>query len=290
MSPEEAAEKRRLAEARLCRRSSGWPIFHRLVRGALMASGLARRGLRNALDVQLRQLDWEAPARLDGLRILHLSDSHLDGTPGLAEKLLDLITATPHDLLVWTGDFRFRKWAFSPQELEPTLWLLRRLPPPRLGAWGVLGNHDLALQAPLLEEAGLKILVNQGVEAAPGLWVAGVDDPHHYRSAVPAAALAGRPAGSFALFLAHSPEAAEEAAGLGADLYLCGHTHGGQIRFPAFAPYLNSRAPRQRNHGPFQIGKMAGFTHAGSGSSTLPFRLGCPPEILVHHLKSRKPS
>lgn len=284
MSPSEAAEKRRRAEVLLCRRSSGWPLFHHLVRSALRASGLAARGLRNSLDVQVRHQTWTAPAQVAGLRILHLSDTHLDGTPGLEKKLLELILATPHDLLVWTGDFRFRKWAFDPAELEPTLWLLSHLPPPRFGAWGILGNHDLAVQVPLLEAAGLKMLINQGVEAAPGLWIAGVDDPHHYRSALPEAALSNRPADSFCLFLAHSPEVADEAAALGADLYLCGHTHGGQIRFPAFAPFLNSRAPRQRNHGRFQVGKMSGFTHSGSGSSTLPFRLGCPPEIVVHHL------
>ncbi len=76
-----------------------------------------------------------------GLRILHLSDFHFHGMdrrerPKIRQALR-LIQSLEYDLLVHTGDFLERD-----PGLENVLTLLRELPRPRLGAFGVLGNHD----------------------------------------------------------------------------------------------------------------------------------------------------
>ncbi len=76
-----------------------------------------------------------------GLRILHLSDCHFHGQDGREqakiEQVLDLAQDLEYDLLIHTGDF-----LHTDAGLENVLALLRGLPRPRLGAFGVLGNHD----------------------------------------------------------------------------------------------------------------------------------------------------
>jgi hypothetical protein len=48
--------------------------------------------------------------------------------------------------------------------------------------------------------------------------------------------------------------------------------------------------PIQRRHGEWlglwKYHEMVGYTSVGVGSSILPVRINCPPEITLHHLRS----
>src|SRR6266545_5854442 len=79
-----------------------------VLKATLRISGLYERGLANALRPVVRHLRLEfakLPPHLDGFRILHLSDLHIDGMDGLAE-ILAVQVAVPVDLCVLTGDYR----------------------------------------------------------------------------------------------------------------------------------------------------------------------------------------
>ena len=78
-----------------------------------------------------------------GLRILHLSDTHFQGLmwrerPKI-EQIQRIAASIDYDLLIHTGDF----WHNEAGE-ENIATLLNGLRKPRLGAYGVLGNHDYA--------------------------------------------------------------------------------------------------------------------------------------------------
>jgi predicted MPP superfamily phosphohydrolase len=77
----------------------------------------------------------------EGLRILHLSDSHFSGREwreqGKLKKVKQLVQGLEYDLLVHTGDFVHFDSGVPNVEA-----LLDSLPKPRLGAFGVFGNHD----------------------------------------------------------------------------------------------------------------------------------------------------
>jgi predicted MPP superfamily phosphohydrolase len=262
----------------------------------LRMTGLSARARRNALDVRLERLDLffsNLPGPFEGYRILFLSDLHINGFPELLPALLRALEQVEADLTVFAGDYhlRFRREWKQTVELMRPIVTAARAPD---GVWGVRGNHDVEEVLAPLEELGLKLLHNGAVpfeRDGQRLWLAGVDDPYYYRAADLGKALAGVPTGGFVILLAHTPELYRQAAQAGVSLYLCGHTHGGQVRIPGLGPlFLNMRAPRRLGSGLWREGEMIGYTSRGAGSTSVPLRFGCPPEITVVYLWRGKPA
>lgn len=262
----------------------------RAVRMGLELTALTKRGVANALDLRLREHRVpirRLPAAFEGFTILHLSDVHLDGHPELVERIAELIRGVRFDVAVITGDFRFHDVG----SYGHLATLYARLAP-RLrgshGVFGVLGNHDCLEMVPLLEAAGVRMLVNESVALRRGvdtLWLVGLDDAHRYRSHDLDRALAGVPVDAARVLLAHSPEVVEEASERGIDLYLTGHTHGGQLCLPGGWPlFINARAPRRYARGAWTRRGMRGYTSTGTGSSGVFARFFSPPEVVLHHL------
>ena len=109
----------------------------------------------------------------------------------------------------------------------------------QLGVVGILGNHDVSEEIPALERLG-SMLINEAMEVRRGrdsAWVIGVDDPHYYGCDDLPAALRDVPA-AYKILLVHTPEIISEAEASGVDLYLCGHTHGGQVCLPLIGPII----------------------------------------------------
>jgi predicted MPP superfamily phosphohydrolase len=211
---------------------------------------------------------------------------------GLAEVVADRVAALPADLCVMTGDYRFEvEGPCAP--VYPRLAAILSSVRARYGVVAVLGNHDEAEMAAELEKLGVRMLVNEAVaitRGGTGLWIIGVDDPHHYGCDDLTGALEGVPENAFKIALAHSPEIFDEAARAGIHLYLCGHTHAGQIRLPWLgATLVNADCPRAYTNGHWQHGAMLGCTSAGVGCSLLPVRFNCPPEIALIEM-AKKPS
>ena len=254
-------------------------------------TGLQEKGLQNGLDVRVVEQTFcfpDLPRSFDGFRILLLTDLHLDGLPGLTEELTRHIRDMKVDLCLFGGDIRMKTYG----PMAPCLRRLRRLLPhvrSQHGIFGVLGNHDCIEMAVDLEETGLIMLINDSWEissSGESIWLVGLDDPHYYRTDDSERACRGIPDQGFKIFLAHSPEAYKAAAHCKSRLYLCGHTHGGQICLPGRGPILtNSRAPRFTAVGRWQYKEMTGYTSRGAGASGVPLRFNCPGEICLITLR-----
>src|SRR5262245_44313169 len=275
-----------------------WPIFKRYLTLAdilIRAGGLRARGRCNALDVQLIKRSLRPaglPNAFDGYRILHITDPHFDGLPGIDERIVEIARDIALDLVVLTGDYRWRvHGAFEP--VLPAFARLRAALRPRVGIYATLGNHDTVAMAAPLEQLGITLLVNETVTLtrdSAELHLTGLDDVHYYYTAMARAALREVRQGC-RIALVHSPEAVHLAAAAGYALYLCGHTHGGQICLPRGQPILTHSAFYWRYaKGLWRCGEMLGYTSNGAGVSGLPVRFFSRGEVALLTLRSRAAS
>ena len=259
-------------------------------------TGIYQKGIANALQVVLMERSIVLPSLPDtfeGFRILLLTDLHVDGVPGLAEKIVEMTSSLEVDLCLLGGDFRMETYG----ALAPAMRELKKIIPKihaKHGIFGVLGNHDCLEMVPDLEDLGVVMLVNDSCpfeQDGKKIHLVGLDDAHYYKTHEPATAFKDVPADAFSIVLCHSPEAFDEVMPFHPALYLCGHTHGGQIRFPGRGPlFTHCRAPRYTSEGFWQCGRMVGYTSSGIGSSGLPLRFNCHPEAVLLTLKKMAPA
>lgn len=256
----------------------------------LRAFGLIHRGHRNTLDYEVVDRDIMIsglPEAFHNFRILQLSDIHMDGFTDGGERLIAAMGLLKFDLCVMTGDFRFHTHG----NYDPCLRGMKKLADSitcPFGIVGILGNHDFLEMVPFLESCGIQVLLNEAVtlrKDGAALHVLGLDDAHFYGVHDLAKASQNLPEEDIKILLAHSPELFAEAARAGVNCYLCGHTHGGQICLPGGIPVVtNAHCPRSYASGTWKCGKMKGYTSRGTGSSGLPVRFFCRPEITLHRL------
>ena len=259
-----------------------------LIRVSLGMSGLYRRAVRNSRQLRVTENRFilpELPAALEGLTLLQLSDLHVDMDEANLRAVMERVRPLEYDLCVITGDYRRDTWG----DIGPAMDGMRRLRNQLSGeVLAILGNHDSVLMVPEMETMGYRMLMNESFRLArngESLWVAGVDDPHLYQTDDIAAAIADIPPGATSMLLSHTPEIFREAAMAGCDLYLCGHTHGGQLCLPGGLPLtLDARCPRRVGKGAWREEAMQGYTTTGAGTSILNVRLNCPPEVTLHRL------
>jgi predicted MPP superfamily phosphohydrolase len=266
---------------------------HKFIRGVLKAACLYEIGRRNAARIVPRHNEVPSrliPRGLDGFTILQLSDLHTDMSQDAMASLAELLPGLDYDLCVLTGDYR--GLTYGP--FEASLAGMRTLCLKLEGViYGVLGNHDTILMVPGLEAMGVKMLLNEAViieREGARLHLAGIDDAHFFRVDNIEKAASGIPAHEFSVLLSHTPEIYRQAAHADFDLLLAGHTHGGQICLPGGIPItLDAVLPRSMGAGAWAYHGMVGYTSAGAGSSVVPVRFNCPPEITLHHLRRVEP-
>ncbi len=263
-------------------------LSHSLIRGALLATGLYRRGARNAADVELRRTRFSFPAlpnAFDGFAILHLSDLHADMSQPAMRRVAELVSGLSYDICIITGDFRGATCGPFAAALKDTAGIVERLNAP---IYGVLGNHDTILMVPELEAMGVTMLLNESIameRSGETIHVTGVDDAHFYRMENIERALQSVPKAGFSILISHTPEIYSQAEQAGFNLMLAGHTHGGQICLPGGIPItLDSVLPRSKGAGHWQHGEMQGYTSVGAGCSIVTARFNCRPEITLHQL------
>lgn len=265
------------------------PIGQAVIRAILMVTGLYWRGLRNAAKVELRENLISVPhlpQAFDDFTILQISDLHVDMSAGAMARLVRLVPELHYDVCILTGDYRGETWGPYEPSLDGMEKLCALLKGP---VYGVLGNHDTVLMVPRLEEMGVRMLLNEADTIERGgerIHLAGVDDAHFYRMENIEKAATNIPHEEFSILVTHTPEIYRQAAHADFDVLISGHTHGGQICLPGGVPItLSAVLPRTLGSGPWRHHDMVGYTAVGAGSSVVPVRFNCPPEITLHRLR-----
>jgi predicted MPP superfamily phosphohydrolase len=225
------------------------------------------------------------PRAWEDLSILHISDLHYCGTPGLAffEHLMEVCSSWEPDIVAVTGDvlddLKYQSW------IAKTLGQLRW----RVAGLAILGNHDRwhdpALVRQRLREAGLQVLGNSWrqieVRGEP-LMCIGHEGPW-FR---PEPDLTFCPREPFRLCLSHTPDNIDWARSHAVDLMLSGHNHGGQVRLPGLGSLLvPSRYGRRYDSGIFAEPPTLLHVSRGLGEDQ-PLRYHCRPEVTRITLRS----
>jgi predicted MPP superfamily phosphohydrolase len=225
------------------------------------------------------------PKAFDGFTLLQISDFHADINDGAMKRLRELLPDLRYDVCVLTGDYRgatFGPFDAALEKMRPVLSCIKLL------AYGVLGNHDTIRMVPDLEAMGIRMLLNECERIERGddsIYLAGIDDAHYFPVDNIEKSASGIPHGAFSILLSHTPEIYRQAAHVGFNLLLSGHTHGGQICLPGSIPItLDSVLPRRLGSGAWKYHEMSGYPSRGVGSSIVPVRLNCLPEITLHRL------
>lgn len=259
-----------------------------LIRRCLRLMGLHRRGQDNARRIFLRHHRFvfpQLPAAFKGFRILHLSDLHLDMDAAASAAIINSVRGLDYDICVMTGDYRASTYGSCDAAMEILAGLRDAI---QSEVYAVLGNHDSIVMACAMEGMDIQVLLNSGVRLQrknQSIGLAGIDDAHFFRLHDMASAHAAVADEPVKILLSHTPEVFSEAAAVGFDAFLCGHTHGGQICLPGgIALTLESRCPRSLGKGAWQYRGMLGYTSVGAGTSIVNVRLNCPPEVTIHTL------
>jgi hypothetical protein len=250
-----------------------------------MTSALGRVGVKR-VPVILERL----PPRLDGFRLVQLSDLHIGPMLGREwlERVVQAVNELEPDAVAITGDLVDGSVARLHEHVAPLGQLKAKH-----GVFFVTGNHEYysGVDAWLAElsRLGVKPLRNERVSLGDGeasFDLAGVDDWMAFgRGHGPnlPRALEGRDASRELVLLAHQPKQIDEAAAQGVGLQLSGHTHGGQI-FPwgFFVRFQQPYVSGLVRHG----GSTQLYVSNGTGFWGPPMRVGAPPEITLLELRS----
>jgi len=241
-----------------------------------------------AIDRQTLALT-RLPKAFDGLTIAFLADIHhgpftsIDYVSAVVRTTLVLRP----DLIVHGGDYSLKDGKY----IRPCFDALAALTAP-FGVYGVLGNHDywhgVAATREGMKAAKVTELTNEGVWIRRGsdrFRLAGVDDLWAGRIDLPRA-LDGATTDDACLLISHNPDFAETLHDRRVGLVLSGHTHGGQVVFPTGAPFVPSRYGQKYLHGLVQAPQTRVYVSRGLGTTGVPIRIACRPEINLITLKA----
>lgn len=257
--------------ARLAGMRNGWPppgrTTRRIGRTALALLGLGLGCFAYGLFIEA---DWVQVTRLTvttnkwpsgkALRVAHVSDLHVDRESRALDRITEVLAAEQVDLIVFTGDSLNSAAALPIFRSTFGGW------PARLGRFAVRGNHDvyrwgqldlfgggvateLMTDVPLLLDGG-----RLAICGAPFRALDGVEN-----------CLQKSPPGAFALFAYHSPDLIEVMPAP-VDLFLAGHTHGGQVALPFYGALVTmSVLDKRYEAGRYQVGPTTLYVNRGVG-------------------------
>ncbi len=231
--------------------------------------------------LQVRYVKVSTPKlRSSSLRIVHLSDLHLDETARAEEKLVSAVNALHPDLIVFTGD------ALNTHAALPRFRRLMARLQASLGKFAVRGNWDEWVVAvpDLYAGTGFTLLENESVVLRKGedscviLGVGLKYYPHARRL------LQDSPRDPARVFLFHTPDVFEMLGDEPADLCLAGHTHGGQVALPWYGALITcSLYGKRYEAGRYQKNGSVLYVNRGIGmeGGIVPrVRFLCPPEVV----------
>lgn len=250
----------------------------------IILGGIVGYGSWNARHPRIKRyeirVDKQA-GRLASLHALLISDIHLGAvvhTPQL-NKMVRSINALDPDIVLFAGDIIDDDLKpFMKEQMGRAFARIRS----RYGVYAVPGNHEhiggnAAGLAAEITQRGVTVLNDRVVEVAEGFYLVGRADASDRGAKKELSELmVGLDKRKPVIVLDHQPSRIAAAEKAGADLYLAGHTHAGQL-FPI--GFITGRL-FEIDHGMLQKGTFHAIVSSGYGTWGPPIRTGNRPEIV----------
>ena len=234
------------------------------------------------------------PAELASFRIVHIADIQVDRRTN-GDKLdtyIETVNGLNPDLILFSGDSVTSGTAFVDQAAE-TISKLQA----KFGTYACLGDHDYFAGRDLvvsrLKARGVVVLENETATIPVdngSIVITGVTNVYRNQLSdeIVDKLARERPEGSISILLTHQPSTwlVEKAAQQEYDLFVAGHTHGGQIVFP-LPGFLLTGSSFETKYvtGFYNVGSMMVSVNNGLGLTLAPIRYHAPAEITLIALK-----
>lgn len=215
------------------------------------------------------------------LKVIHLSDLHIHNDSLIMRRVIALSNALEPDFVFITGDL-----VEKPEKLPVCLRLIAQLKykhriyfvPGNWEHWsGTLADGLITK----LESRGIRTLYNEGeiIKWMGGeFFLVGIDDAYYGNPDIKKA-FKYQPNDLCTILLSHAPMGVFSAQLFRCDLVLAGHTHGGQVNIPGFGAITTPPGSGPFEQGLYDVKRSKLYVNRGIGTSVVPIRIMCPPEI-----------
>jgi len=230
------------------------------------------------------------------IKILQFSDTHLSeyfDTVDL-EKAVTKINDENPDIVIFSGDLidDYRNYSYT-NDISEVIEMLKKIKAP-LGKYSVYGNHDYGGGAEkaykeIMGKSDFINLVNDGIKLKKyNLNIIGLDDS--FFGNVDTVKIEEKlDENYYNIVIGHEPDVVDSMLEYDIDLFLSGHSHGGQVQVPflktSIFPPLGEKYTRGvyefENHRDTKL-----YVNIGLGTTQVPFRFMAVPELTVLILKN----
>ncbi len=243
---------------------------------------------------------WLKVSRLDftksskGLKVLHISDIHINMLRVGADRVKEVIRQENPDILLITGDY-----VEKPVHASQFLDFLQKIK--QSGKTYVcLGNHDYkayrgqmkGLETFIREIRSMhvEVLINSSVHIekdSSSYDLIGIDD---LRLGSPdiEKAIQGCTRDATKIVFSHNPDLVLQLSREHADYFFCGHFHGGQMWMPFHLEFILLRKDKLCRmgikRGLHKVNGINVYINRGLGNVVVPFRFLSRPEISIYNI------
>jgi len=197
----------------------------------------------------------------DDIRLVQISDLHCDYKKRTEDKVVEIVNNLEPDVIIFTGDCLNTTEAIG--LFKNTMNRLKATS----GKLAVTGNWDMFTGADyffsgtgfdVLDGENRRLKVNGNKICFTGLgWKTDCEIEPIVKQL---------PADCFGVFLYHSPAYIERLKTGGQDLYLCGHTHGGQVNLPFYGAMVTmSKFGKKYEAGLYKVAETLLYVNRGIG-------------------------
>ncbi len=231
------------------------------------------------------------------IKILQFSDTHLSEFFDIVdlEKAVNKINAENPEIVIFSGDLidHYKRYTYT-SDISQISKILGKIKAP-LGKYSVYGNHDYGggaekVYSEIMEKGGFVNLVNSSIKLEKyNLNIIGLDDSIFGN--VDLEKLDENIDGSFYnIVISHEPDVISFMLEYDIDLFLSGHSHGGQVQIPFLKASIFPPLAEKYTRGMYEFENYRGtklYVNIGIGTSQIPFRFMAVPELTVLVLKNQ---